>query len=131
MYHTFKRKQGHQTAIQQHNSEYPTGGKYGGIIFSNMGKNGVIGMALYRGGILVFWELSQNHVDHCEEMKLCNNLGLNVKLKNDESIFSPIKKRCLYVTNLKYDRHGRSPFTTFNHLVTALDQRVLNGPMNV
>ena len=70
MYHTFKRKQGHQIAIQQHNSEYHTSGKYGGIIFSNMGKNGVIGMALNSGA---YW--SQNHVVHCEEMKLCNNLG--------------------------------------------------------
>ena len=41
------------------------------------------------GGILVFWEVCRNHVLNCEEMKLCNNLGLNVKLKTDESKFLP------------------------------------------
>ena len=30
------------------------------------------------------------HLVNCEEMKLCKILGLNVKLKNYESIFSPI-----------------------------------------
>ena len=41
-------------------------------------------------------------------------MGLNVKLKNDESKFSPIltfsgKNRCLNVTKVKYGRHGRTP----------------------
>ena len=41
-------------------------------------------------------------------------MGLNVKLKNDESKFSPIltfsgKNRCLNVTKVKYGRHGRAP----------------------
>ena len=30
------------------------------------------------------------HLVNCEEMKLCKILGLNVKLENYESIFSPI-----------------------------------------
>ena len=30
------------------------------------------------------------HVVNCEEMELCKILGLNVKLKNDKSKFSPI-----------------------------------------
>ena len=47
-------------------------------------------MLPFLGGILVFWELWRNHVVNCEEMKLCKNLGLNVKLKNDESKFSPM-----------------------------------------
>ena len=46
-------------------------------------------------------------------MKLCKILGLNVKLKNDESKFLPImtvkwEESFLNVTNVKYDRHGRS-----------------------
>ena len=32
----------------------------------------------------------QNHVGNCEEVKLCKILGLNVKLKSDESKFLPI-----------------------------------------
>ena len=65
------------------------------------------------GGILVFWESRQNHVVDCEEMKLCKFLGLNMKLKNDESKFLPImtvkwEESFLNVTNVKYDRHGRS-----------------------
>ena len=41
-------------------------------------------------GILVFWESLRNHLVNCEEMKYCKILGLNVKLKNDESKFSSI-----------------------------------------
>ena len=39
------------------------------------------------GGILVFWEVWQKHIVKCEEMKLCKNLDLNVKVKNHESKF--------------------------------------------
>ena len=46
--------------------------------------------ALLMGGILVFWESWQNHVVNCEEMKLSEILGLNVKLKNDERKFLQI-----------------------------------------
>ena len=42
------------------------------------------------GGMLVIWESWQNHVVNWEEMKDCKILSLNVKLKNDESKFSPI-----------------------------------------
>ena len=42
------------------------------------------------GGILVFWELWGNHIINCEEIKPRKILGLNVKLKNDESKFSTI-----------------------------------------
>ena len=41
-------------------------------------------------GVLVFWESWQDRVVNCEEMKLCKILGLNVKLKNDESKILPI-----------------------------------------
>ena len=44
----------------------------------------------YMGGNMVFWESWRNHVDNCEEIKLGKILGLNVKLKNDESKFSVI-----------------------------------------
>ena len=40
-----------------------------------------------KGRILFSWESWRNHVVKCEEMQI---LGLNVKLKNDESRFSPI-----------------------------------------
>ena len=41
-------------------------------------------------------------------MNLCKNVGLNVKMKTDESIFLPVmtesgKIACLTVTNVKYD----------------------------
>ena len=42
------------------------------------------------GGVLVFWELWQNHVVNCKEMKLSNFFGLNVKLKNDMSKCPPM-----------------------------------------
>ena len=44
-------------------------------------------------------------------MKLCEILGLNAKLKNDDSKFSPIVtvKKEEKVSNMKYDRHGMSP----------------------
>ena len=38
-------------------------------------------------GILAFWESWQNHVVNCEEMNLCQILGLNKQLKNGESKF--------------------------------------------
>ena len=40
--------------------------------------------------ILVFWEAWWNHAFNGEEMKLFKILCLDVKLKNDESKFSPI-----------------------------------------
>ena len=46
--------------------------------------------ALLMGGILVFCESWRNHAVNWEEMKLTKILGLNVKLKNDESKFLPI-----------------------------------------
>ena len=40
-------------------------------------------------GMLVFWELCQKHPVKYEEMKLCNILDLNVKVKIDESTIWP------------------------------------------
>ena len=46
----------------------------------------------FMGGILVFWESWRNHVVNCEEMKLWTILGLNVKMKTEESKILPIMK---------------------------------------
>ena len=43
-------------------------------------------------GLLVFWESWQHHVVSCEEMKICKILGLNVKIKTDESKILPVMK---------------------------------------
>ena len=56
-------------------------------------------------GILVFWESGRNHVVNCEEIKLCKILGLDVKLKNDESNFSLIMTVKWEGKDLKCDKH--------------------------
>ena len=59
-----------------------------------------------------YWSLLeswQNHVVNCKEIKLCKILGLNVKLRNDVSRFSPIITVKSEEKLPKCDKHGRSP----------------------
>ena len=56
-------------------------------------------------GMLVFCESWRNHVVNCEEMKLGKILGLNVKLKNDESNSSSMMTVMWEEKVLKCDKH--------------------------
>ena len=47
-------------------------------------------LRVYVSALLLLVGGHTGHLVNCEEMKLCKILGLNVKLKNYKSIFSPI-----------------------------------------
>ena len=68
-------------------------------------------------------------------MKFCKILGLNVKLKNQECKILPIMTakweekvldKCDNVTNVKYDRHGRSPSSFSNTILIQMRMSMTN-----